>query len=205
LRVTKASTQLGIDLKVFSASRTRTSAPRLDVAALRKLDLEEQIVHLAADLSQATGRGVILALDEIDRINTVGLASFIKAATSSSLRFVLVGVANSLTEILHDHQSIERKLHVVKMPPMTRRELVAACQLSMSRAREFGVKVSMTEVAVNRIAQMAGGFPWFVHVIGQQASLQAIDESQIVVTEEHVGSTIAAERRRRPRPQRPDS
>lgn len=190
LRLRESTTHLSIDLKVVAAARTRTSIPASDTSILQKLDLEEQVIRSATNLTRATGRGVILILDELDRVNTKGLASYIRAASSPTLRFVLVGVANTLTDLLHDHQSLERIIHAIHVQPMSEAELIQICELAITRLHGSGFRLQMDFGAVKRIAQMAGGFPWFAHVIGQDACLLAAEQNASTVTVEHVAAAV---------------
>jgi hypothetical protein len=55
--------------------------------------------------------------------NISGLASFLKALSGDQLKFVLVGIGQSLSDLDLDHPSIERHMWPVLVPRMKRAEL----------------------------------------------------------------------------------
>jgi hypothetical protein len=141
------------------------------------MSLRERIYREANLLHECYGQRVLVIIDEIDRVgNTEGLAPFIKAMSGDQLKFVLVGVAQSLAQLNLDHPSVERQLWPVPVERMTRSELFEVADRALARLNASQhTSYHFSTSARNALAKAAGGFPWFVHVIGQSALLRALD------------------------------
>ncbi len=99
-----------------STKKYQTESKRL---SYQDLNLEEKLMQLCDLLSAAYDQPVLFVIDELDRMaDTSGLASFLKAASSELLKFVLVGIASNVADLLADHQSLERRLVPVRLPLM---------------------------------------------------------------------------------------
>ena len=121
---------------------------------------------------------VLFVIDELDRLaNTDGLANFIKNASSDRVKFLLVGIANNVSTLISDHESIERNLQPVLVPTMKPDELAEIVDRALALLNEEGVEIEMAPDARQELVSAAGGFPWFVHVLGQEA-LRAVWDSQ---------------------------
>jgi hypothetical protein len=109
-------------------------------------------------------------IDELDRVgDTRGMASFLKAMSGSNLKFLLVGIAQSLSDLDLDHPSVERQLWPVNVPRMRKDELVEVVNRAIANLAELDLHYKFTSNALDRLIDAAFGFPWFVHVIGQSA------------------------------------
>lgn len=171
-----------------STSKYETERQRL---SYQDLNLEEKLVQLCELLSATYGQRVLFVIDELDRMaSTEGLASFLKAASSENLKFMLVGIASNVSTLLNDHQSLERRLVPVKVPLMTEVELGQIVVKAVNYLSEHGHAVNFNHEAILRLARVASGFPWFVHVIGQQCLSDADHEGRAVVGEKHVLQAI---------------
>lgn len=136
----------------------------------------EKLQHLIDYLVDAYGRPILFIIDEVDRLHsTKGLASFIKATSSEWVKFLLVGIASSIENLLADHQSIERSLVAVEIPLMSEEELREIVVKAQAYLNESGINVEFGYLAKTEIAASASGFPWFVHVLGQSALLKAME------------------------------
>ena len=163
-----------LTIKVVEFETTKRYQTETQRLSYQDLNLEEKLVQLCDLLSAAYGQPVLFVIDELDRMaNTTGLASFLKAASGESLKFLLVGIAGNVADLLADHQSLERRLVPVRLPLMKPAELgqiVVKAQNYLS-AEDVGIRFS--ERAIIRLASVAAGFPWFVHVLGQQSLVDA--------------------------------
>jgi hypothetical protein len=170
------TTRKKLTLKVFEFESTlkyQTESQRL---SYQDLNLEEKLVLLCEILTRTYGQPVMFIIDELDRMrDTRGLASFLKAASSETLKFVLVGIAGNVSDLLNDHQSLERKLVPVKVPVMTPRELGEIVSKANAYLEDHGVQIVFTQSAYLLLVETAAGFPWFVHVLGQRALMDADD------------------------------
>jgi hypothetical protein len=175
-------------VEVESTARYETERQRL---SYQDLNLEEKLMQLCDLLVAAYGQPILFIIDELDRMKkTKGLASFLKAASSEDLKFVLVGIASNVSDLLSDHQSLERRLQPVKVPLMDLAELGQIVAKAEHYLEGEGVGISFSTRAIARLARVASGFPWFVHVLGQQCLVDADSDGRVLVDEEHVERAI---------------
>lgn len=176
-------------------------AKTVDTATEQRVPLRGSPVDLFRQLTleivdQHDNRPLVIVIDELERLqNKSGLASLIKSFTH--LRFVLVGIAEHFHELLTDHASVERQLSegVIRLLPMTTDELR---EIFTKAQRLLGHRLVYEADAIDEIISMANGFPYFVHFIGREAGLVAIDRgSQIVACDDvanAIGQIVATKR-----------
>jgi len=73
---------------------------------------------------------------------------------------------------------------------MTYEELTQIVDRATKKLHEHGVNIDFDARATDTLASAAAGFPWFVHLLGQAALLQADEERQDVVTDLHVVGAV---------------
>jgi histone H3/H4 len=185
------TTRREISLKIFSAETTkRYAAAKREV--VQSPDVEERLTALAATLSETYGRRVLVLIDELDRVHdTSGLAAFVKANSTESLKFLLVGIAQNVSSLLDDHQSLERKAIPILVERMKVIELESIITRAVKRLRDDGVDMAFTDDASKMLAERAAGFPWFVHVIGQQALVKVGTDGRSTVEKTDVAQAMS--------------
>lgn len=125
---------------------------------------------------------VMIVIDEIDRLAnrdaTTLLADTIKTLSVHSVdaTLILVGVADSVDQLIAEHHSVERALRQVRMPRMSREELYEILDLG---GQEIGV--SFSAVARRQIAQLSEGLPTYTHLLALEAVQRALidDRSEV--------------------------
>jgi Cdc6-like AAA superfamily ATPase len=118
------TTTTRITLKIVQRESLRRYQLPDATPAYDNLALDEKLLDLASRLSDAYEQRILVIIDELDLVrDTRGLASFLKNASSSDLKFVLVGIAQNISDLLSDHQSIERIAVPIQVPRMTEEEL----------------------------------------------------------------------------------
>ncbi|MDO8876205.1 MAG: ATP-binding protein [Pseudolabrys sp.] len=138
-------------------------------------------VNLAANVIiesvQKRGPGEhAVVIDEIDRIESDDVksqfAELIKLLHDKRppLRFVMCGIGKTLDEIIGSHLSASRPITAFELPHISfdaRWKIItnAADRLSMVVPKEFLVRVS----------QISDGFPYYVHLIGENLFWQIYD------------------------------
>ncbi|GEM_PF-2140251 len=156
------------------------------------LSPEDRFINIIRKTITKHNKKLLFVVDEFDRINVRGgMSSFIKRMSSSKVKFILVGVAANISSLLHEHESIERHLVPVNINIMDNRELGSIPLKVQSMLAAKGVVVKFTEEAVAELVSAADGYPWFVHVIGQEALKIVSDEERSVVHIEDVKSAIS--------------
>lgn len=125
----------------------------------------------------ARTRPLTIFLDEFDRVsNPVDRALFtdtIKQLSDDAApaTLVLVGVADTIDELLREHRSIERALVQVRMPRMARDELAEVARRGIDAAQ-----MTIEEPAVDRVTALSQGLPHFTHLLTQLAAQGALAE-----------------------------
>lgn len=124
---------------------------------------------------------LLIILDEFDVIdNKEGLGSLIKSLTTPEVKFAVCGVGRDLSDLIHDHASVERLIEqgVLPVKPMPLPEAEAI----ISRASElFGGAIKFEPGIANRIAELGQGYPYFVQLIGKQCVNEANARSTNVI------------------------
>lgn len=160
----------------------RATSKSIDVGAVtdyRNLSVEEQVVALASSVTEQTSRPVLIVFDELDLVaDTNGLAEYLRNASTHHLRFALVGIAASVTDLLSDHASLGRRLRPVRIPAMKPLEMFEILAKVLDRLRSRGWDVSLERDAVLSLVTLAGGYPWFIHIVGKEAFVRVYDEGR---------------------------
>jgi Cdc6-like AAA superfamily ATPase len=129
----------------------------------------------------------VIVLDEFDKLvdqKAKGLiANTIKSLSDYSVpaTLILVGVANSVGDLLSEHQSIARALVQVRMPRMKPLELQ---EIVDKRLGKVGMKI--TKPAIAQIIALSRGLPHYTHLLGQYAARRALDGRTLAVDVPHV-------------------
>lgn len=120
----------------------------------------------------------LLIIDEFDRIQDrsthTRLAELIKAFSDArtATKIVVVGVADTLSQLVGEHQSLSRSLAQIKLDRMSEVELAEILKRGEDRTG-----VLFRSDVVHRIVRLSDGFPHYVHLIALYASLAAVEES----------------------------
>jgi hypothetical protein len=149
-------------------------------------DLIQQFRHLLGTIQKDnhTRSGLLLLVDEFDRIaDKDGFASIVKACSSEFVRFGVVGIATTVTELIRDHSSIGRQIDTVPVPLMPKDELA-----QILRRAEFFVEeaIMFDPQAADEIAARSEGFPFFTHLMGREAMLVAFERGSPRVTAQDI-------------------
>ncbi len=192
-QLTGRTTTRRFTLKLFQSESQRSYGPADKPTVYAEPSLDEKLVDTATRLSRAHDKPVLVIIDELDLVrDTGGLASFIKNASSLDLKFILVGIGQNVSDLLGDHQSIERIIVPIHLPVMKEPELIQIVDRAMERLADLGLHYAFNRAASLSLARLASGFPWFVHVIGQAALLVAHDANQRVVTANDVETAVTS-------------
>lgn len=126
-------------------------------------------------LHLSQGAVLVIILDEFDRIEDERVksqfADTIKALSDYSVpaTLVIVGVADSVTDLISHHESIERSLVQIPMPRMPRAEMEEILNKAIAR-----LGMVMEQEARTRITTLARGLPHYVHLVGLYSARHAI-------------------------------
>lgn len=140
----------------------------------------------------ANGSLPVLFFDEFDRVEDDQtkelLSDTIKAASDQLIEatVVLVGVADSVEELIEWHQSIERAVAQIRIPRMSQDELGEIIDKGLEQA-----EMEISGAARDRILQLSQGLPHYTHLLAQAAARHAVNEGRLRVVLEDVSDAIA--------------
>jgi Cdc6-like AAA superfamily ATPase len=125
----------------------------------------------------------LIVIDELDRLeddeSLTLLADTIKTLSDHVVpsTLVLVGVADSVTELIGEHRSVERALVQVEMPRMSRIELMQIIERGCDHAG-----LSSHPAATDQIVSLSEGLPHFTHLLGLHAGQRAVQDDRNEIT-----------------------
>ena len=135
-------------------------------------------------LLRALPNPTTIIIDEFDRVHTGSDASrlmtdtiklFSDTDTPSSI--VLVGVGQSIEQLITVHESISRNIDYVQVSPLEPNELAEIVRKGMANAG-----LSYESGLDAKIAHLSQGYPHYTHLLGQSAGIQAIQRRSNKVT-----------------------
>lgn len=142
----------------------------------RDAPAEPERVRYALQKVQAR---TLIVIDELDRLEDDAalslLADTIKTLSDHSVpvTLVLVGVADSVDELIGDHESVERALTQVHMPRMSTAELEEIVEKGLPE-----VDLTIASEAQSRIARLSEGLPHYTHLLSLHAAQRALADDR---------------------------
>lgn len=126
---------------------------------------------------------IMFFVDEFDRLpDKTGIGDFIKSVNDA--RFVIIGIADNISEIVVDHKSAGRKIegNKIKLKGLKDSEIDEI----FNRAENVSDnRVVIEQSFRNQIFKDCGGYPWFVQLLGYHAldHRQDLTSEKIIITE----------------------
>ena len=132
----------------------------------------------------------IFIIDEFDRLSQEPrrvFADTIKTLSDHAVdaTVVLVGVADSVEQLIAEHQSVERALAQIQMPRMSSDEIKL---IVINGANNLGMTVS--QGTLKQIARLSQGLPHYAHLLGLHTVREAIASKSNEVTAAEVRKAI---------------
>src|SRR6266478_5709690 len=130
---------------------------------------------------------LIVIIDEFDRLQGAHIqrvfADTIKSLSDNSVKatIVLVGVADAVSDLIKEHQSVERALVQIRMQRMSTEELREIINKGLGR-----LGMTIDEDAIKHISLISQGLPHYPHLLGLYASREAIDQNTKTISMSHV-------------------
>lgn len=175
----------GVGFKPGMRHEQHSMADRLP-AVVQPDDVRRLLAQLGAE------KPVLIVLDEFDRIAdeqvSIMVADTIKALSDFGVpaSILLIGVAESITELVKGHLSIERALVQIHMPRMTDAEILEIFYKGMTR-----LNMQMDESAAAHLRHLSQGLPYIAHLLALNAARAALYERKLVVERSHADQAIA--------------
>jgi hypothetical protein len=126
----------------------------------------------------------IVIIDELDRITDQQtqtlLADTIKTLSDNSVNttLILVGVADSIDQLIAEHPSIDRALIQIQMQRMSKGELIEIVDKGIARCEGLSVEMDVKM----RIADYSQGLPSYTHLLAKMAALEAVRSDRVYVS-----------------------
>lgn len=133
----------------------------------------------------------MIVIDELDRLDDDDsltlLADTLKALSDHAVRstLVLVGVGNSMGELIGEHASIVRNIAQIEMPRMEPDELRAVLRKGCAHA-----DLAIDPGAEGRIVLLSEGLPHYTHLLGYRAAERTVQDDRETVTLDDVVAAI---------------
>jgi len=157
-----------------------------DVSLLDRADVGEALDNPNAvrRVMQSLPNPSVFIFDEFDRLPNRGdiqrlMGDTIKLFADFGVRttLILVGVAESITDLIGEHASVGRHIAQIQVAPMTAEELAEIIQKGFN-----GAGLVFDEGLDRRIADLSQGYPHFTHLLGQWSGRRAVEAGRNRVT-----------------------
>lgn len=149
----------------------------------------DDIRRILAQLSAV--RPVLIVLDEFDRIENKEVQALVADTIKGLSDFgvgasiLLIGVAESIAELIDGHLSIERALVQIPMPRMTDAEIDQIFDKGMDR-----LGMAIEDSAKVHMRNLSQGLPYIAHLLALNATKTAVFEGSLVVRRGHADEGI---------------
>ena len=146
---------------------------------------EDDVIEAPNDVRLLMGalpNPTVVIIDEFDRVQDpdtrLRMTDTIKlfSDTDTPCSIILVGVGQSIDDLVTAHESISRNLDYVHVEPMTLGELVEIIQQGFSLAN-----MQFVEGLDFRIANLSQGYPHYTHLLGLWSGRKAADRGSRLV------------------------
>jgi Cdc6-like AAA superfamily ATPase len=134
---------------------------------------------------------IVIVFDEFDRLCDPNarrfMADTIKALSDHAVRatIVIVGVADTVSELIDEHRSIERALIQVHMPRMSSLEIQEILDKGTAK-----LGMSVTQEAKAYTGKLSQGLPHYAHLLSLHASRIAIDDHRLEISIEDIKGAV---------------
>jgi len=144
------------------------------------------------EVFQRASSPAIVVIDEIDRIlnpeTSALIADTVKTLSDHSVNatLILVGVADSVEQLIAEHHSIERNLVQIQMPRMSDGELTEIIDKGLAHC-----EMTIDEDVKFTIARLSQGLPPYTHQLGLYSALSAIRNKRTAINSDDLAASIA--------------
>jgi Cdc6-like AAA superfamily ATPase len=132
----------------------------------------------------------VIILDEFDRLPEAtkrNVADAVKSLSDHGVgaTIIMVGVADTIGELIAEHASIERAMVQVHMPRMSSQEIAEIIDKGLNR-----LGMTVDDDAAQVVVELSQGLPHYTHHICLHASRAALEEEKTNVERSHVDKAI---------------
>lgn len=146
------------------------------------LDIDDITAHL--DYVRLLETNTLLVFDEFDQISDKkvvnAFANIIKylSDTVPNVSIMIVGIGTSITDMIGEHQSVERCIRQIELKKMSDIELEEIVNTATTK-----LEMEIDSKILAKIVEYSSGFPHFTHLLGKFSTMEALklDENKIVL------------------------
>ncbi len=184
ITLTRPARQAGI----FSATGTQTTVDVSPTELLGDPIAPDSVRRALTGLAQSNLP--IIIIDEFDRLSAEPRRAFADTVKMLSdyavpVTLLLVGVADSVEQLIEEHHSVERALNQIRMPRMPAVEIYEILELGL---KELGMTIDPT--ARRRVGKLTQGLPHYAHLLALHACRTALDAQRLAVEPGDVSAAI---------------
>ena len=134
---------------------------------------------------------ILVIIDEFDNIKNsktkIQIADTIKVLSDTIpyITILIVGVADSINDLIGNHASVGRCLKQIKLPRMLPQELEQIIEKGLNN-----LEITIDEKVKSDIIEFSQGFPHYVHLLAKLSAKVAIENSQEKITRECFNTAI---------------
>jgi Cdc6-like AAA superfamily ATPase len=148
----------------------------------------------------STQQDLIVVIDEFDRLRDAKskrlMADTLKALSDHSIgaTVFIVGVADTVDQLIAEHQSVARAMMQIQMPRMGEDEMKEIVQKGLDRfnSQSEDFQLSASDDALALVINLGRGLPHYAHLLAQKACYTAIQGQQTEITDAHVRQGVFA-------------
>jgi Cdc6-like AAA superfamily ATPase len=147
--------------------------------------------HIVQILNSLPAGRLLFIFDEFDNVSTrkarSSFADLIKSMSDNNVNstIVLVGIADSIENLIGNHQSLERCLKQVKMPKMRNEECEEIIINGLNKL-EIGIDNKVKE----KIIEFSSGFPHYVHLLCKYGANEIIENEKKIFSDVYLRIAI---------------
>ena len=146
------------------------------------LDIDDITAHL--DYVRLLETNTLLVFDEFDQISDKkvvnAFANIIKylSDTVPNVSIMIVGIGTSITDLIGEHQSVERCIRQIELKKMSDTEIEEIVNTATTK-----LEMEIDSKILAKIVEYSSGFPHFTHLLGKFSTMEALklDENKIVL------------------------
>jgi Cdc6-like AAA superfamily ATPase len=134
----------------------------------------------------------IIIIDEFDKVSDATLkrdmADTIKTLSDNAVAttLILVGVGDSIDDLIAEHKSIERNIVQVPMKRMVKYELLEIIDKGLTKCEELTIENEPRQ----RIADYSQGLPYYTHLLTRECALAALEAGRVTITMQDLNAGV---------------
>ena len=171
----------GLDLKVIKAGVDTKTTDTINIDGFESKAGSPSWV--AQKIKNIKGLFLLDEIDTVEKEEKWKIAELIKQLSDegSSLKFLVVGIAETAEELTNGHPSVQRCLKETPLKKMSDSEL-----REILNNGEEKLNISFTEGAKRWIVKVSSGYPHFTHLLALKSAEQAIGEDRATISIHHI-------------------